>query len=144
MKIVILFFLLTVSVIGKSQCASWVKKANFGGTNRAYATGFVIGGKGYVGTGSAGAVTYYKDFWQYDTTTNSWTQKANFGGTARNQAISFTIGSFGVINSIITQKNLLLEEMFEELLVSKGFFKCGVQIKKHYISYYLLLIQGYG
>src|SRR5439155_24325725 len=32
---------------------------------RVFAKGFVIGGKGYVGTGTNALGTFYKDFWEY-------------------------------------------------------------------------------
>ena len=74
----------------------WMQKADFGGTARSNATGFSIGSKGYIGTGSIGG-TYYKDFWEYNPATDVWTQKADFGGTARGSATGFAIGSKGYI-----------------------------------------------
>ena len=45
---------------------TWVQEANFVGTARNAATGFSIGCKGYIGTGSAGSSqTPQKDFWEY-------------------------------------------------------------------------------
>ena len=41
-----------------AQCNTWTQKANFGGTARSLAVGFSIDNKGYVGTGSDGAVSY--------------------------------------------------------------------------------------
>ena len=77
---------------------TWLQKADFGGTSRVVATGFSIGNKGYIGTGSNGA-TRLKDFWEYNPTTNAWTQKADFGGTARQCAVGFSIGDKGYIGT---------------------------------------------
>jgi N-acetylneuraminic acid mutarotase len=43
--------------------------------------------------------TYFKDFWEWDQTTNVWTQKADFGGIARSGAVGFTIGNKGYIGT---------------------------------------------
>jgi hypothetical protein len=74
------------------------QKANFGGSARAYAVGFSIGTKGYIGTGWNGS-TDYADLWEYDPSTNVWTQKANFGGSARSDAAGFSIGTKGYIGT---------------------------------------------
>ena len=69
--------------------------------------GFSIGTKGYLGTGGEPA-DIFRDFYEYNPSTNSWTQKANFGGTARSNAVGFSIGTKGYIgtgellNSIFT------------------------------------------
>jgi N-acetylneuraminic acid mutarotase len=78
----------------------WIQKADFGGGYREKATGFSIGSKGYIGTGSDLYGSESKnDFWEYDPATNAWTQKANFGGTARYGATAFSIGSKGYIGT---------------------------------------------
>lgn len=82
---------------------TWTQKTDFGGTVRSYAVGFCIANKGYIGTGSyigfQGDVSHYKDFWEYDPTTNTWIQKADFGGSARDKAVSFSIGNKGYIGT---------------------------------------------
>jgi hypothetical protein len=58
------------------------------------AGGFVLGGKGYIGTGddfSSG--NNYQDFWCYDPVANSWIQVADFGGAARRYLTCFSIGN---------------------------------------------------
>lgn len=88
---------------------TWTQKANvpaadsgFGGV-RAYAVGFSIGNKGYMGTGELSNLgDVADDFWEYDTTANAWTQKANvpaisIGG--RSHAVGFSIGSKGYIGT---------------------------------------------
>ncbi|MEO6166214.1 MAG: hypothetical protein ABIO46_02705, partial [Chitinophagales bacterium] len=83
---------------------NWLQKADFGGAARTGATSFSINGKGYIGTGgsndaSGGNSMLYKDFWEYDTASNTWTQKADFGGVGRNFAASFTINGKGYIGT---------------------------------------------
>ena len=46
----------------------WTQKTNFGGTARNLASGFSIGGKGYLGTGHDGSPQ--NDFWQYTPESN--------------------------------------------------------------------------
>ena len=65
----------------------------------AYATGFSIGSKGYIGTGQDNNSIVHKDFWEFDPITNTWSQKADFGGAARNAATGFSIGSKGYIGT---------------------------------------------
>jgi len=73
----------------------WTQKADFGGINRADATGFAIGTKGYIGTGFT--TTYSQDWWEYDQATNTWVQKANYGGSGIVEAAAFSVGSKGYI-----------------------------------------------
>lgn len=101
-KFTLFLIILFLSLTSFSQ---WTQKANFGGSFRVDAVGFSLSNKGYIGTGSGfigGSYPQeitYKDFWEYDTTSNSWTQKADFGGTARIQAVAFSIGSKGYIGT---------------------------------------------
>ena len=46
---------------------NWKRVADFKGTKRAYAVGFSIGNRGYIGTGGNLSGTAYKDFWEYNT-----------------------------------------------------------------------------
>jgi len=73
----------------------WTAKANYGGGVRTRASGFSIGGNGYILAGLNGVM--YKDVWEYDTTTNAWSSKSSFGGTAREGAGATAIGGNGYI-----------------------------------------------
>ena len=85
---------LSTPVIGNT----WTQKADFGGVAREDATSFSIGNKGYTGTGSQDINhSFFKDFWEYDPSTNAWTQKADFGGGERGYATGFSIGNKGYI-----------------------------------------------
>ena len=80
---------------------SWTKKADFGGTARAFAVGFSINNiKGYIGTGNSGEGRK-NDFWEYipSETGGTWTQKADFAGTKRDDAVGFGIGTNGYIGT---------------------------------------------
>lgn len=91
-------FLLLASYFSFAQ-GSWTQKADFGGVARAYAVGFSIGSKGYIGTGWATPNNDSKDFWEYNPSTNAWTQMADFGGTARRNATGFSDGTYGYIGT---------------------------------------------
>jgi hypothetical protein len=82
----------------------WVSKSGFGVIGRAYAVGFSINNKGYIGTGFDGS--FKADFWEYDPSLNVWTQKANFGGGARESAIGFSINNKGYIGTGSDGNNL--------------------------------------
>jgi N-acetylneuraminic acid mutarotase len=73
---------------------AWTQKQDFAGTARVDAAGFVINGKGYMGTGEGGQAIF-KDFWEYDPINNAWTQKKDFGGGLRSGATGFSIGQKG-------------------------------------------------
>ncbi|MEM9834617.1 MAG: kelch repeat-containing protein [Bacteroidota bacterium] len=82
---------------------TWKRKTEFEGEARMRATCFSIDNKGYVGLGSTvegsenGSEKYLKDFWMYDSESNSWTRVADFGGESRGEAYSFIIGSTAYI-----------------------------------------------
>lgn len=84
---------------------TWTQKADFGGVPRGLAVGFSINGKGYVGTGEfidyyVNGQTYsYKDFWEYDPSTNTWTKKADFAGGNRSYATGFSMNGKGYIGT---------------------------------------------
>jgi N-acetylneuraminic acid mutarotase len=75
----------------------WTKKANIPGvdTNRGFAAGFSIYGKGYIGLGSDGiyAPSCKHDLWEYDPITDLWTRKADYPGGNRDGIGVFVIGN---------------------------------------------------
>ena len=82
---------------------NWTQMADFFGTAREYAVCFSIGDKGYVGTGGYYPHSlpdhHFKDFWEYDPSTNTWAQKADFQGKERSGAVGFSIGDRGYIGT---------------------------------------------
>jgi N-acetylneuraminic acid mutarotase len=82
------------------QLNTWTQKTDFGGLARAYAVGFSIGSKGYIGSGGNDLnTTWFKDFWEYDPALNIWTRKADCGGVSRKYAFAFSIGNKGYFGS---------------------------------------------
>jgi len=75
---------------------TWVRKADFGGAGRQRASGFAIGGTGYIVGGFSNQLKITpKDFWAYDAASNSWTKKADFPGNGREFGIAFSINGKG-------------------------------------------------
>jgi N-acetylneuraminic acid mutarotase len=80
-------------------------------TKRYSAIGFVLNGRGYVGTGETNPGARLQDFWEYNPINNSWTQKANFGFGVESEAVGFSIGPKGYIASGLVGGNELWEYM---------------------------------
>jgi hypothetical protein len=78
---------------------SWTQKADYLGGLMYHATGFTIGGIGYVGTGRDNSAAVVSTFYAYNPTTNTWTQKANFPGPGRRGGVGFAIDGFGYIGT---------------------------------------------
>jgi N-acetylneuraminic acid mutarotase len=79
---------------------TWIQKHDFPGISRYGAIAFAIGKNGYLGTGYDTLPSFtpvLRDFWEYDTTSDTWTQKHNFGGIARYLASGFAVGGKGYI-----------------------------------------------
>lgn len=107
-KIITVILVLFIAELLNAQTPdSWTEKNGLGlaAPASAYispregAASFVIGNKGYMGTGSGTSSYQCKDFWEFDPLTNIWTQKANFAGTARKNAVGFSIGTKGYIGT---------------------------------------------
>ena len=75
---------------------TWTARANFPGVARTNCAGFVIGTKGYVGTGYGGGTTH-NDFYEYDQPTNTWTAKASLPAPTRSGASAFSVGNKGYL-----------------------------------------------
>jgi len=81
---------------------TWIRKADIGGLDRAFAVGFSVGSKGYIGTGNSPGTSpggLQNDFWEYNPAGDTWIQKANFGGAKRSIAAGFSIGTKGYIGT---------------------------------------------
>lgn len=79
----------------------WQEMAPFPGEGRIASVGFSIGAKGYVGTGFNEdlEIEELKDFWEYDSETNTWTQLSDFGGSARYSSVAFTLSGSGYVGT---------------------------------------------
>jgi hypothetical protein len=73
---------------------AWTQKVNLPGNSRAYAAGFAVNGKGYVGLGFAAGVVF-KDMWEYDPVTNAWLQKADIPDEGRADPFVFVCNNKG-------------------------------------------------
>jgi len=65
----------------ESQAQFWIQKSSFAGVGRHRAVGCATENKGYLGLGhvNGSGVDYsYKDWWEYDPSSDSWSQKASF------------------------------------------------------------------
>ena len=100
--IVVAFIILPLLNSCKSKSTdligNWVRLSDFDGVTRSGAVGFVIGDKGYIGTGFDGD-NRLADFWEYDPVRNAWTQKADFPGVGRNGAFGFGTDTKGYIGT---------------------------------------------
>jgi len=85
-----------MSTEASTTMGSWTQKADFPGKARNSATAFAVGSKGYYGTGYDGE-DKYKDFWEYDPSSNTWKQIDDFPGTARYGCFSFGINNAGYV-----------------------------------------------
>ncbi|MEO5570571.1 MAG: hypothetical protein ABIT08_07845, partial [Bacteroidia bacterium] len=89
MKKLLALFALSLSLSLSVKADYWTQKANFPGFKRNLPISFSIGSWGYVGWGTDTQNISVKDFWGYNSLTNSWTQKATFQGQARSGAACY-------------------------------------------------------
>ena len=78
----------------EDDLGNWLTSSTFDGIARSSSSSFVIGDKGYVGTGYDGD-DYLNDFWEFNIDGGFWVQKANFPGSERSATSSFSIGNYG-------------------------------------------------
>ncbi len=69
---------------------SWQHMASLPGPGRHHAIAFSHGTKGYVVTGEGSSLM--KDFWEYNSLTDTWTALPNYPGPARSFGCGFVIG----------------------------------------------------
>ncbi len=74
---------------------NWIRRSDFGGPVRGFASCFVIDRKAYVVGGVAARSQRLNDIWEYNIDQGYWTQKADFPGTARSSAFAFASESNG-------------------------------------------------
>ncbi len=81
---------------------TWTLIAPFPGSPRAAAFSFSLGTDGYLGMGfnypnSSAPYTIFKDFWKYNSNTDTWIQLPDFPGGKLFDGISFAIGNKGYV-----------------------------------------------
>src|SRR5258706_7337761 len=89
---------ITTSSTALSYVGPWNQKADPPNPTRRYPVSFSIGNKLYYGLGwDFLSGTYFKDFWEYDTSSDTWTQLNDFPGGARLNAANFAVNGFGYV-----------------------------------------------
>jgi N-acetylneuraminic acid mutarotase len=92
MKNRILLFVFSLCISQLMAQVSWTKMASLPGPGRNHAISFANGTKGYVMTGEGGInATQYKDFWEYNSLTDTWTQLPNYPGPVRSYGAGYVI-----------------------------------------------------
>jgi N-acetylneuraminic acid mutarotase len=79
----------------KPSVDAWVQRSDFPGVRYAQAS-FVVGNKGYVGTGTD-EDAYVTEMYSYDPGSDTWAPIADFPGVARNGATGFGIDNLGYL-----------------------------------------------
>ncbi|MEM9830589.1 MAG: kelch repeat-containing protein [Bacteroidota bacterium] len=97
----------------ESSTDQWSEIAVFPGNARSGATGFSVGGFGYVGLGKSSS--FHNDFWKYDPATDSWTQITSFPGEPRYGVVSFVIGGYAYVGTgTAGETGMPSEKMFND------------------------------
>ena len=94
-----------------AQQVSWQKMASFPGAGRNHAIAFSHGTKGYCMTGVGAA--NYKDFYEYNSLTNSWTKLPDYPGQIRSYGLGFVIGDKAYIGLGHTTGHAMLKDWWE-------------------------------
>lgn len=85
-------FILFLLIAFQVSAGTWNKRSNFGGIGRHRAVGASVNNRGYLGLGhvnGTGLDISYKDWWEYDPSSDSWTQRADFP-VANHGAMAFS------------------------------------------------------
>lgn len=93
---------------------AWAAVADFpgaGGNGVYFATGFSVGGKGYLCGGKTGASLYSNQLWEYKPSNNQWIQRANFPGGVRYQMLSFVVGNKAYVG-MGTDQNIFKKDVY--------------------------------
>ena len=99
LKIGILLLLILCADTSVFAYNVWNQKEQLPAVGRHRGTGLAIGDKGYVGLGhmnGTGVNIIYKDWWEFDQSTNSWTQKSDFPALTYG-ASAFSVGNYGYV-----------------------------------------------
>lgn len=103
----------------KFENGVWIQVASFPGEGRFDAVAFVVGNKAYVGTGFRPERNdqyrkYYKDFYEFDATTETWNPVAitSFPGDARRGAVAFSLGNKGYVGTGAIDANTVVKDFY--------------------------------
>ncbi len=80
---------------------------------RHWAISFALNGKGYITTGTVkNTVTYLKDTWEYDPSTDQWKQMDDFPGTGRVGALGFALNGYGYVGCGRDENKNYLKDLY--------------------------------
>lgn len=113
MKEILNTFLFSCCVLGLNAQSNWVNKAPLPGAARHHPVTFVIDGTGYLLSGSANGNVMLKDFYSYDTSSNTWTKKTDFPGVARGFAEAVTYNGKAYFGFGYSQTRAALNDWWE-------------------------------
>lgn len=90
--------------VGPQDTGKWELVGFFPGLPRVDATAFVVGEKGYYGTGYNTQAGYLDDFWEFDpSAAESWKKRVPFQGGRRAHTIGFAAGNRGYLGTGLSQ-----------------------------------------
>lgn len=102
-----------VLLVGTAKAQNWMQVADFPGSARDDAAGFVIGNNFYVGTGLNSGFNPERDFYTMDLTTTSWTTGVSLpAGMERQYATGFSEGNYGYIFGGVGPGNNYLNDLW--------------------------------
>ncbi len=100
-------------LVGTARAQNWMQVADFPGSARDDAAGFVIGNNFYVGTGLNSGFNPERDFYIMDLTTTSWTTGVSLpAGMERQYASGFNEGNYGYIFGGVGPGNNYLNDLW--------------------------------
>lgn len=77
---------------------------------------FVLGGKGYMGTGTLGSSSQLTGhFWEYDPQIDRWTSRADFPGPERYGAVGFAVGNRGFFGTGLNSYTVSAAGVFRDI-----------------------------
>ncbi len=105
----------------------WVKKADFGGLQRARAVGFSVGNTGYALGGVDTADQVHNDLWAYDPGTNTWSQRASLPGSVRRNAVATVLDDIAYVgtgvDSVSAQTGTILKDWWAYSAISNSWIQ---------------------
>ncbi len=108
-----ILLIVLILLFGTVQAQNWMQVADFPGSARDDAAGFVIGNNFYVGTGLNSGFNPERDFYTMDLTTTSWTTGTSLpAGMERQYATGFSEGNNGYIFGGVGPGNNYLNDLW--------------------------------
>jgi N-acetylneuraminic acid mutarotase len=93
----LLFLSMLLAVLSSATAQTVTQSADLPAPGRFGAVAFTIDDIAYTGLGETGSEQYPKQFYKYDSETDTWTEIAAFPGTGREFAVAFVVGGLGYV-----------------------------------------------